>query len=373
MGDTSVHQYIDRETGQVMTEPLFRNGCVRFLYSSLRENARWCFNLLTSSRSTALLGYMNFDHSFNGRKDRVEAFLREMGINGSDCVDRVDTFETVRQVFERKIRFWDVRPMSREPWDIVSPCDARVLVGSMNTLDSLFIKGKYFTYPELLGNDRQSWSEEFSEADFAVFRLTPDQYHYNHVPVSGTVADIYEVNGRFHSCNPGAVIREVTPYSKNQRVVTVIDTDVDSGTGVGLVAMIEVTAMMIGRVDQCYSDHGYDSPMPVTPGMTLKKGQPKSLFRPGSSTVILLFQKNRTAFCPDIVDNMFRHDAQSLFARGFKRPIVETGVRVRETLGQRTQRIRARDAMDDGLAAPGNLGSMNRSGLDGRASQPDCY
>ena len=52
---------------------------------------------------------------------------------------------------------------------------------------------------------------------------------------------------------PGAVVALVTPYSKNSRVVTIIDTEVPGGTGVGLVAMIEVVALMIGEVVQCYS------------------------------------------------------------------------------------------------------------------------
>jgi phosphatidylserine decarboxylase len=43
----------------------------------------------------------------------------------------------------------------------------------------------------------------------------------------------------------------VRPYSKNKRVVTIIDTDVEGGTGIGLVAMIEVVALMIGDIVQC--------------------------------------------------------------------------------------------------------------------------
>jgi hypothetical protein len=32
------------------------------------------------------------------------------------------------------------------------------------------------------------WLPAFDRGDFAIFRLTPDKYHYNHVPVSGEVA-----------------------------------------------------------------------------------------------------------------------------------------------------------------------------------------
>jgi phosphatidylserine decarboxylase len=150
--------------------------------------------------------------------------------------------------------------------------------------------------------------------------------------VTGVVVDHYEVEGRYHSCNPAAVVREVTPYSKNHRVVTVIDTDVDGGSRVGLVAMIEVVALMIGDIVQCYSDHRYDDPRPMKNGMRLEKGQPKSLYRPGSSTDILLFQPGRVAFAADLVANRGRTDVVSRFTIGFNTSLVETEVRLRATI-----------------------------------------
>ena len=96
----------------------------------------------------------------------------------------------------------------------------------------------------------EEWLRAFRKADFAILRLTPDKYHYNHTPVAGRVVKIYPISGEYHSCNPAAVVTVVTPYSKNKRVVTIIDTDVPGGTGVGLVAMIEIVALMIGDIVQ---------------------------------------------------------------------------------------------------------------------------
>jgi phosphatidylserine decarboxylase len=172
----------------------------------------------------------------------------------------------------------------------------------------------------------------FQNGEFAIFRLTPDKYHYNHTPVAGKVVDIYEIPGGYHSCNPGAVVAEATPYSKNKRVVTIIDTDVGGGTNVGLVAMIEVVALMIGDIKQCYSKTRYDKPRPVVTGMHLHKGCPKSLYRPGSSVDVLVFQRGRIVFSEDIVENMYRNDAQSRFSSGFGRPLVETDVQVRSEI-----------------------------------------
>ena len=185
---------------------------------------------------------------------------------------------------------------------------------------------------DLLGPDRHDWHRSFSQGDFAVFRLTPDKYHYNHTPVAGRVIAHYAIEGGYHCCNPGAVVSVATPYSKNKRVVTIIDTDVADGTKVGLVAMIEVVALMIGEIVQAYSSHGYDDPQPLTNGMFLAKGQPKSLYRPGSSTDILLFQPGRVLFAPDLLQNQLRNGVSSRFSHGFGRPLVETDIKVRSLL-----------------------------------------
>jgi phosphatidylserine decarboxylase len=153
--------------------------------------------------------------------------------------------------------------------------------------------------------------------------------------VAGGVLDVYQIDGAFNSCNPEAIVAMATPYSKNRRVVTIIDTDVEGGTGVGLVAMVEVVALMIGDIVQCYSEQGYQDPRPVEPGMQLKKGQPKSLYRPGSSTDVLVFQQGRVEFARDLLENQRRQDVVSRFTSGFRTNLVETDVAVRSLLAHR--------------------------------------
>src|SRR4029453_17322580 len=142
-----------------------------------------------------------------------------------------------------------------------------------------------------------------SRRRFCRLRLTPEKYHYNHTPVAGVICDFYENDGDYHSCNPGPVVSLATPYSKNKRVVTVIDTNVAGGTGVGWVAMIEVVALMVGDIAQCYSETEYKDPQPAGIGMFLQRGCPKSLFRPGSSTPVLLFQNDGVEFAQYLIRN----------------------------------------------------------------------
>jgi phosphatidylserine decarboxylase len=330
------HQYIDRESHRVMTENLYGNQAVRFLYSELRENAPAVFRLLTSARASKWLGYLNYESYLGEIMSNNGSFLKSCGINGAECVEDPRRLDTLQKIFERKIRYWECRPMPKDPGAVVSPADSRMLYGSLSDTSSLFIKGKFFDFEELIGRDKKTWLHAFSDGDFAIFRLTPEKYHYNHTPVSGKVIDFYKMMGTYHSCNPYAVLNVVTPYSKNKRIVTVFDTDVPGGTHVGLVAMIEVVALMIGGIVQCYSKKHYIDPMPIGTGLFVDKGLPKSLFRPGSSTVVLMFEKNRIRFADDIVANMSSFGVESIFSQGFGRPMVETDVKVRSLIGSIT-------------------------------------
>jgi phosphatidylserine decarboxylase len=223
--------------------------------------------------------------------------------------------------------------MPDQPNAVLSPADSKMIIGSLTEMSSLFIKEKFFDLEELLGEHRRNWVEAFCGGDFAIFRLTPEKYHYNHTPVAGQVVDFYEISGTYNSCNPQAVVTLVTPFSKNKRVVTVIDTDVPGGTGAGLVAMIEIVALMIGDIVQAYSETRYEVPRSVTPGMFLRKGQPKSLFRPGSSTDVLLFQTGRMVFSEDLAANLRLQNVESRFSRGFGQSLVETDLKVRSIIG----------------------------------------
>lgn len=332
---SSQHQYVERDTGQVCSERPIGDWIVNYLYSKKREEVPYVYQLLGSQWFSGFLGWVNYDFPLGQGISGIRRFLKSCAIDLSECVESAEKLDSARKVFERRIRYWHCRPMTDDPAAIVSPSDARILFGSFRDTSTLFLKGKFFEYEELLGKRKLSWIRAFDGGDFLICRLTPDKYHYNHTPVAGVVCDFYENDGDYHSCNPGPVVSLATSYSKNKRVVTVINTDVVGGTGVGWVAMIEVVALMVGDIVQCYSESKYQDPLALESGMFLQRGCPKSLFRPGSSTTVLLFQKDRVEFSPDLIRNLCRSDVESRYSQGLGRPVVETDIKVRSTIGRR--------------------------------------
>ena len=329
------HQYIERLSGEVRTEQFLGDRLINLIYSDVREKMPVLYQALISSRISKILAFINYDFPLGAKLTGAQNLLHKLGVDLEECVEPALRFSTARKIFERQIKYWQCRPMPEDDAVVVSPADAKILVGSLARDTPLFIKEKFFSFEDLLGKDRTSWLKKFENGDFAVFRLTPEKYHYNHVPVTGTVVDIYEIPGCYHSCNPFAIISEATPYSKNKRVVTVIDTDIEGGSSIGLVAMIEIVALMIGGISQCYSEYQYENPVPLKPNMRLLKGQPKSLYLPGSSVDLLLFQKNRITFDADILFNLHRREVQSRFLSRFQKPLIETKVFVRSSVAQR--------------------------------------
>ena len=288
---------------------------------------------MASSRYVSrVLGYLNYDNLLSSRATGMLRFLRESGIQLSEFVGNLSEYDTPRKIFERQIRYWNCRPMPPNPRAVVCPADARAFIGSMTEASGLYLKQKFFSFPELLGED-SPWQRSFAGGDYAVFRLTPEKYHYTHSPVSGRVLDISSVDGRYNSCNPNAAVQLLTPFSKNRRVVTILDTDCPNGSAVGR-----------RRDDRGGRAHGRPNRAALQ-RISLRKSaacreracscapaRPRRCSVPGSSTVVLLFQRDRIRFAQDLIDNQHRGGVQSRFSLTLGEPLTETDVAVRSLL-----------------------------------------
>ena len=122
------------------------------------------FRGLTSAWASDLIGLINYGDYPGSGAGFTKWLLSTPGIDLNECLDSPEILKTPRHFFERKIRYWDCRPMPDDRSVIVSPADSKVLVGSFDGL-SLFLKDKFFVYEELLGRNKEEWLEAFKEGD----------------------------------------------------------------------------------------------------------------------------------------------------------------------------------------------------------------
>jgi len=105
------HQYIDRKTRQVRTEILKADPVISAIYSPIRENAYFLFRLIISARMSSLIGAVSYDLPFLNAPMDAGKFMASHGIDLSEVAGDPAKLDTLRKVFERKIRYEQLRPM----------------------------------------------------------------------------------------------------------------------------------------------------------------------------------------------------------------------------------------------------------------------
>ncbi len=327
-----MHQYILRHNGTAVDEQLLADRVVSFLYNRSRDEPGALLDMLASAKVTDWLAHWEFDRSLRHPERVIRQTMARLGIDGSEFLDPIESMGTLRELFERRIRYWQVRPLPQDPRALVASADGKALPFATEGESSLPVKSRFMSLAAILGaaNPWLRWPD--LPLAGVVIRLTPDVYHYTHAPVSGVVRQYVQIEGMFHSCNPTALTAFTRSYEVNRRAVTVYDTDVEGGSQIGMVAQIDVAAMMIGRLESRFSARGYEDPRPLRPGQFVPRGAPVSLFRPGSSTSILVWQAGRARHAPELITNSKRSDLRSRFSDWLGSPWVETAIRVRELI-----------------------------------------
>ncbi|MCX8097610.1 MAG: phosphatidylserine decarboxylase [Casimicrobiaceae bacterium] len=327
-----MHQYVLRGSGTVLNERLIADRVIRFLYNRPREEPGALLSALASAWVTDQLAHWEFDRRLRDPVRTLRETIARLGIDESEMLDQVESMRTLRELFERRIRYWRVRPLPSDEAAIVSSADGKALPFATEGEASLPVKARFLSVPAILGpaNPWARWPDLALSG--VIVRLTPEVYHYTHAPVAGRIQRYQLIEGAFHSCNPHALTTFTRSYEVNRRAVTVYDTDVPGGSGVGLVVQVDVAAMMIGQIVPAYSEIGYTNPRPLVEGEFVARGVPVSMFRPGSSTSIVIWQSARAAHAPELLRNARRADLRSRFSDWLGSPWVETALRVREAI-----------------------------------------
>ncbi|XVG94914.1 phosphatidylserine decarboxylase [Eubacteriales bacterium KG127] len=268
-------KYKDRE-GRLMEDDSKQEALVRFLYGTyLGEKG---LRVLTRKCISKLVG--NF-LSTRFSKPLIPSFVCRNKINPKDFV--MYGHKSFNDFFTRKLRE-GARSIDLRPDSLISPCDSKLTVYGIDELESKFtIKNIMYTFNELTQSEKLA--EVFNGGTLLVFRLSVDDYHRYCYIDNGDKSQNYRIRGAYHTVNPAAC-EKLAVYKENERVISLLKSE-----NFGLVMMMEVGAMMVGKIIN------YDGPMYV------EKGMEKGRFEFGGSTIILAFTKDVVEIDRDILLN----------------------------------------------------------------------
>lgn len=218
----------------------------------------------------------------------IRNFIQKYQVNMQEAErETIDEYTCFNDFFTRHLKP-KARPISDSA--IISPVDGFLSeFGDINAGQLIQAKGKYYSVQDLLKVDSKL-SSEFDNGCFATLYLSPRDYHRIHMPITGVLKEMIYVPGKLFSVQPATVNMIPRLFARNERVVTIFETEI------GKMAMVLVGAVIVGSIGTSW--HGdlkrsrkikkfYYSKQD-TPPTILQRADEMGYFKLGS-TVILLF------------------------------------------------------------------------------------
>jgi phosphatidylserine decarboxylase len=238
----------------------------------------------------------------------LREFARQYGIDVNEAEKPIEEYAGLQDFFTRRLKP-GARPIATAVDAVASPADGTVVDGGV-VREGLLIDAKDagFTLADLLADD--ATARRLEGGPYLVTYLSPKDYHRVHTPVAGRVTAWHHVPGRLFPVNARSVVREPGLFSKNERFVSVLESEA------GLCAVVMVAAVGVGHMTASYdpdvathqrgfSGGGvrhkvFDRPVPMERGAEL------GTFCLGSTTIVV-FEAGRVLlddFKPGAVTRM---------------------------------------------------------------------
>lgn len=226
----------------------------------------------------------------------IKRFIRKYNVDMTTAlIEDPIAYTNFNQFFTRQLKS-HLRPIAMGAHTIASPVDGTISqIGQIHRNSLLQAKDFYYDLASLLGGD-STLTDTFHDGSFATLYLAPRDYHRIHMPLAGRLTHIRYIPGKLFSVN--RITSECIPhlYSRNERLVTVFETEA------GPMAVILVGAMIVGSIQTTWMDHPVQhktaTALPVPQDIHLEKGAELGCFKLGS-TVILLFGKEKMTWSKD--------------------------------------------------------------------------
>lgn len=181
------------------------------------------------------------------------------------------------------------RPLPENMNTIVSPADGAISqLGDIKHGRVFQAKGHDYSLIELLGGDAEL-GKDFAGGKFATIYLSPRDYHRIHTPAGGELRQMIHVPGRLFSVNQGTVENIPNLFARNERVVSIFDTEHGpmAVIMVGAINVASIETVWAGLVtpqnkrvaNTSYGDH--------SESVTLGRADEMGRFKLGSTAIVL--------------------------------------------------------------------------------------
>lgn len=232
----------------------------------------------------------------------INRFIKAYGINMSEAqFERAQDYATFNEFFTRPLKD-GIRPLATDSNMIAHPVDGCISqLGPIVEGKLVQAKNHDYSLQSLLGGDIAT-AAPFQNGDFATIYLAPKDYHRIHMPVTGTLRQMIYVPGELFSVNPLTAENVPDLFARNERVVTIFDTEL------GPMALVLVGATIVASIETIWSGtvtppagkniFRWTYPAHGKNAITLEKGAEMGRFKLGS-TVVLAFAADKLSFLND--------------------------------------------------------------------------
>jgi phosphatidylserine decarboxylase len=207
---------------------------------------------------------------------------RRYGIDLAEAEVPPGGFDTFNAFFTRALRP-GARPVDPDPASLVSPGDGHLLVvAPLGDEARLVVKGVASPLAAVLGD--AALAAEYRGGAAAILRLYVPDCHRLVFPCAGVPTAPRLLAGGYHAVSPRPG-NDVPFLALNRRAVSLLETE-----RFGRLALVDVGGFLVGSIRHLYA-----------PGTRVEKGAPRSLFRFGGSTLVVVAQPGRVRFREDLV------------------------------------------------------------------------
>lgn len=280
-------KYFNRMTGKNEVEKVYGDSFIKFLYCS--EAGKKLGGIFTNKIFSKTYGaFQDLPSSHRKVKPFIEKFnipIQDYEPGSRPSLDSSDSYRSFNEFFIRKFKLGK-RSFVSEANRMAAFAEARYVgFDSVDEKSVYPVKGQYLKAKDLIGNDQIA--KIFEGGPLLIARLCPVDYHRYHYPDNGKVVEHYPISGAFDSVNPLALKEKNQIFIKNERYVSILQTE-----NFGRLAYIEVGAICVGKIVQT---HRWNKPF--------LRGEEKGYFLFGGSTVILMGEKGIWKPSNDIIQN----------------------------------------------------------------------